>query len=53
MGSIDRGGVFSDCKHSPLVGHELNLLGLNQPFFPHRIKWNGLGKKANVTVKAS
>lgn len=33
MGSREQGGVFSNCIHSPLVGHEINLVGLNQPFF--------------------
>lgn len=44
--------VFSNYKHSPLVGLEINLLGLNQPCF-HGINWNGMDKKGTITVNRS
>lgn len=46
------GSVASNCKYSPLVGHEINLLDHNQPSVLG-ISWNGMNKKPSITEKLS
>lgn len=46
------GSIASNCKYSPLVGHEINLLDHNQPSVLG-ISWNGMNKKPRITEKLS